>query len=66
MAHKVIGKKEVLNESMSRLKNSKNLTDIVKNRKTLEEIRKDQKENGKYYSKESDNNYNPFKEFFKK
>lgn len=66
MKHKVFANKEVLKENMERLKSVKDLSNINKNRKSLENIRKDQKENGKYYAKDSDDSYNPFKEFFKK
>lgn len=66
MKHKVFANKEVLKENMERLKSTKDLSNINKNRRSLENIRKDQKENGKYYVKEADDNYNPFKELFKK
>lgn len=67
MGHRFIGNKEVLKENINRLINkSKDPDDKEKNREILKEIRKDQELNGKYYSKESDDKYNPFKDFFKK
>lgn len=66
MKHKIIANKEVLKENMERLRSVKDLSNINKNRESLEVIRKDQEENGKYYAKTNDDTYNPFKEFFKK
>lgn len=67
MGKRFIANKEILRENIERLKETKGVSteNIDKNRKILADIRKDQKENGKYYyHNDKSNTYNPFKEFF--
>ncbi len=59
--------KNSFKENMSRLSEDiKNPDNKKENIKKLDEIRKDQKENGKYYSSENDDRYNPFANLLKK
>lgn len=67
MGHRFTGNRSILKENIEKMVNkSENPEDKVKNREILEEIRNDQKLTGKYYAKDDDDKYSPFKDFFKK
>lgn len=67
MGQRFMGNPNVLKENIERLREKiTDPNDKVRNREILEEIRNDRKLTGKYYAKDEDETYNPFKEFFKK